>query len=147
MKREPTFGPNIQQAVPFFWVLDMDISIRYYTEGLGFRMTKQWLHEGQVRWCWLERGGAALMIQQFWKEGHHANLPTGTLGEGISIYFICEDAVAFYREIKSRGIEASIPNVGNGLWVTSLTDPNGYRLSFESYTDEPEETEFSEQAA
>jgi hypothetical protein len=30
------------------------------------------------------------------------------------------------------------------MWVTSLTDPDGYRLFFESDTDVPEETKLSE---
>jgi hypothetical protein len=29
------------------------------------------------------------------------------------------------------------------MWVTSLTDPDGYRLDFESRTDVPEETVYS----
>jgi hypothetical protein len=29
------------------------------------------------------------------------------------------------------------------MWVTSLSDPDGYRLDFESDTDVPEETEYS----
>jgi hypothetical protein len=28
------------------------------------------------------------------------------------------------------------------MWVTSLSDPDGYRLDFESDTDAPEDTEF-----
>jgi len=31
------------------------------------------------------------------------------------------------------------------MWVTSLTDPDGYRIDFESPTDVPEETVYSEQ--
>ena len=30
------------------------------------------------------------------------------------------------------------------LWVTSLIDPDGYRLEFESPTDVPEGTEYSD---
>ena len=30
------------------------------------------------------------------------------------------------------------------MWVTSLTDPDGYRLGFESLTDTPEDTKLSE---
>ena len=30
------------------------------------------------------------------------------------------------------------------MWVTSLTDPDGYRIDFESDTEVPEEAEFSE---
>ena len=67
------------------------------------------------------------------------------MGVGVSICFICEDALAIYREVTSRGIQASRPFVGNGMWVTSLSDPDGYRIDFESTTDVPEETVFSEE--
>jgi catechol 2,3-dioxygenase-like lactoylglutathione lyase family enzyme len=136
--------PNVKQAVPFFMVSNLEASIRYYVDGLGFEMTNKWIDEGKLRWCWLQRGGAALMLQEFKKEGHHAWVPEGKLGVGVSIYFICEDALAIYREVTSRGIQASKPFVGNGMWVTSLSDPDGYRIEFESYTDVPEGTEYSE---
>ena len=35
---------------------------------------------------------------------------------------------------------ATRPFVGNGLWVTTVVDPDGYRLDFESPTEEAEET-------
>ncbi len=135
---------NVKQAVPFFMVSNLEASLRYYVDGLGFEMTNKWIDEGKLRWCWLQRGGAALMLQEFKKEGHHAWVTEGKLGVGVSIYFICEDALAIYREVTSRGIQASRPFVGNGMWVTSLSDPDGYRIEFESYTDVPEETEYSE---
>jgi len=53
---------------------------------------------------------------------------------------MCTDALAIYRDLVSRGIPAARPFVGNGLWVTSITDPDGYRLDFESPTEAPEET-------
>jgi hypothetical protein len=34
--------------------------------------------------------------------------------------------------------------VGNGLWNTSVTDPDGYVLEFASPTDLPEETRLSD---
>jgi hypothetical protein len=34
--------------------------------------------------------------------------------------------------------------VGNGLWVVSFTDPDGYRIEFSSPTDAPEESELEE---
>jgi len=58
---------------------------------------------------------------------------------------MCEDALALYREFKSRGIEPrNRPTVGNGLWVVALLDPDGYRIDFESPTDAPEESEWEE---
>ena len=119
-------------------VTNIEESIRFYTEGLGFKMTEQWINEGKLEWCCLERGGAALMLQEY----REAFLPEDKLGVGVSVCFICDDALALYREFISRGIPASKPFVGNSMWVVSLTDPNGYRVDFESYTDAPEESEF-----
>lgn len=138
--------PNLQQAVPFFAVSNLENSLRYYVDGLGFGMTNKWIDEGKLRWCWLQRGGAALMLQEFRTEGSEAWVPEGKLGVGVSICFVCADALAFYHEVTSRRIQAGRPFVGNGMWVTSLSDPDGYRLEFESYTDVPEGTELAELA-
>ena len=45
---------NVKQAVPFFGVTDMQASLRFYQDGLGFTMKYQWIDEGKLRWCWLE---------------------------------------------------------------------------------------------
>ena len=137
---------NVRQAVPFFAVSNMENSLRFYVEGLGFEMTHKWMDEGTVRWCWLQRGTAALMLQDFRRDDGKSWSPDGQLGLGVSIYFICDDALAIYREVTSRGIQASKPFVGNGMWVTSLRDPDGYSVEFESSTDAPEETEYDTQA-
>lgn len=134
---------NTMQAVPFFAVSDMEASVRYYVDGLGFEMALKWIDEGQLRWCRLERGGAALMLQQFRKEGHDGWMPEGKVGEGVSICFICRDALAIYHEVTIRGIKASRPFVSNGMWNFGLSDPDGYRLEFESDTDVPEGTPFT----
>jgi len=136
---------NVKQAVPFFMVSSMEASLRYYVEGLGFQMIYRWIDEGKLRWCWLELGGAALMLQEWRKEGHDSWAPEGKPGQGVSICFQCEDALAIYRQVTSRGIETKRPFVGNHMWVVDMLDPDGYKLSFESRTDVPEETEYSEQ--
>ncbi len=144
MTTETKTDTNVKQAVPFFLVSNIEVSVGYYVDGLGFEMTKQWVVEGNLRWCWLDRGGASLMLQEFWKEGDHGYKPEGKLGEGVSICFICEDALALYREFRSKGIQVSTPFVGNAMWVTSLSDPDGFRLDFESFTDAPEESVYTE---
>jgi lactoylglutathione lyase len=84
------------------------------------------------------------MLQEFVKEGHGGLRPEGVLGQGLNLCFQCEDAVALYHEFRSRGLEPSEPFVGNSMWVTSLRDPDGYRVEFESMTDVPEVTKLSE---
>lgn len=135
--------PNVQQAVPFFRVADMDASVRFYVDGLGFRIRNRWVVDGKLRWCWLENGGAALMLQQFSREGDDSWRPAGQVGVGVSICFVCQDALALYRVFVSRGLPAERPFVGNNMWVTSISDPDGYRLEFESPTDAPEDTVYS----
>ena len=132
---------NVRQAVPFFMVHDIETSLRFYIDGLGFRKTLEWAPDGKLQWCWLVLGDTALMLQEFTKSGPHGVDPTGVLGAGVSICFVCSDAVGLYREFISRGVAAKRPFVGNRMWVTSLVDPDGYRLDFESPTDAAEETE------
>ena len=135
---EPT--PNVEQAVPFFMVRNLEESLRCYVEGMGFTMTRQWINEGRLEWCWLQLGGAAVMLQQY-RPGH---VPETNLGAGVSVCFQCKDALALYREFRARGLQPSRPFVGNNMWVTAIRDPDGYKLDFESPTDVPEESELAE---
>ena len=137
---------NVKEVVPFYRVADMARSVRFYVGGLGFRMTNRWEPDGKLRWCWLTLGGASLMLQEFSRDARPGAETGATLGAGVSICFICDDAVAIFHAATARGLEASEPQVGNGLWETSLSDPDGYRVEFESPTDMPEETKLSEVA-
>lgn len=131
---------NVKQAVPFFMITDMERSLRYYVDGLAFVMTNKWIPDGKIRWCWLEIGGAALMLQEYRGD----RVPQEKRGVGVSVCFQCQDALQIYRDLKARGIEAKRPFVGNNMWVTSLTDPDGYKIDFESPTGAPEESVYSE---
>ncbi len=121
-------------------VTDIEASLRFYIEGLGFTMTKKWTPRGKIEWCWLELGGAALMLQEYRPDRVAAN----KRGEGVSICFQCKDAIAIYRDALARNLQPRRPFVGNAMWVTILHDPDGYTLDFESPTDAPEESTLPE---
>lgn len=146
MTSDPAPTPNVKQAVPFFMVTDIEASLRFYVDGLGFTLTKSWRPEeagGRIQWCQLELGDAALMLQEYRRDGRPGGAPEGPLGQGVSICFLCADAIAIYHDVSARGVTAGRPFVGNGLWVTSVRDPDGYRLDFESPTEEAEESVYS----
>jgi lactoylglutathione lyase len=68
-----------------------------------------------LRWCWLQLEEVALMLQEYKTEGHESWVPKEKLGVGVTIFFICEDAIAIYRELTAKGIEATRPFVGNAM--------------------------------
>lgn len=131
---------NLKQAVPFLMVTDIGHSIEFYVMGLGFELKNEWRPDERIEWCWIEREGVALMLQQYRKGSE----PKEKLGIGVSICFICEDALALYSEFQQKGVNPSEPFVGNKMWVTSVKDPDDYKLDFESDTDAPEDTSYSE---
>lgn len=90
--------PNVRQAVPFFHVKNIEASLRFYVDGLAFTITRQWNPGGRIRWCWLERDGVAIMLQEYWKNGQRGGWPVGVLGQGVSICFMCADAIAVYHD-------------------------------------------------
>jgi uncharacterized glyoxalase superfamily protein PhnB len=152
MQIETMTSTNVKQAVPFFSVSNMEASLRFYVDGLGFKMTRWWIPDasdgqneympdGKIRWCWLELGEAAIMLQEFMPDRQ----PREKLGTGVNVCFQCADSLALYREFKSRGVQMRHrPSVGNRLWVVPVIDPDGYRMEFSSPTDAPEETELEE---
>lgn len=135
---------NVKQAVPFFWVIDIEKSLHFYVDCLGFMKTKEWIVEGRLQWCWLQHGDAAIMLQEFWNDAPQRKASSNHLGDGVSIAFICDDAITLYLDFLSRGVAVAEPFVGNGMWVVCVSDPDGYSLFFESITDVPEETQYSQ---
>lgn len=123
---------NLQQTVPLLLVSDLERSREFYCEGLGFDLAQKWDNKGRLAWCWFQRGGAALMLQEAEKEEDpHPDL----WGKGVTFYFICEDAEAIYRDITSRGIAATEPETEfYGMKQTFVIDPDGYVLCFEKPT-------------
>src|SRR5687768_13026689 len=144
MGNDSKHNSNVKQAVPFFMVRNIEASIDYYVKGVGFEMTNNWIDKGKIRWCWLEIGNAALMLQEYRTDRQHTDASNEKFGEGVSIYFICEDALTIYDQVASRGLLISEPFVGNNMWVVGLSDPDGYKIFFESATSVPEETKYSD---
>jgi catechol 2,3-dioxygenase-like lactoylglutathione lyase family enzyme len=127
---------NVRQAVPFFMVSDMEASVRFYVDGLGFEITHRWVgDDGKLRWCCMRNGAATLMLQEYSREGHGPGRPEGKLGLGVSICFVCRDALAIYREVKRarrRGRDAlrrkrDVGHVadGSGRLPDRLREPHG----------------------
>lgn len=66
--------PESVPLEPHIWVRDIDASVRWYTEVLGFTIEARYPAEGPLNWVWLVRGGAAVMLA----EHPRADTATGT---------------------------------------------------------------------
>jgi len=103
---------------PVLFVADIGRSIRFYTEGLGFR--KAW-HEadGKGRVCQVERGGCEIILCEHDTRRDKARLFVSLTREAIA---------ALRREI----IERSIPSKMSwwGYDVIQIDDPDGNELLF-----------------
>ena len=100
MPTDAAKAPNVKQAVPFFMVTDIEASLRFYVDGLGFAVTNEWRPEkagGRVQWCWLQLGDAAMMLQEYRLGGSPGGAPEDSLGQGVSVCFMCADAIAIYH--------------------------------------------------
>jgi uncharacterized glyoxalase superfamily protein PhnB len=135
---------NILETVPFLSVSNIERSLDFYVKGLGFEIQNAWTPEGKIEWCKLKRQTGSLMLQEHKKMNEGSIQDKGRVGIGMSIYFICEDAISIYRELLGNGIHASEPFVSNRMWLTTIEDPDGYVINFESSTNVPEETILSE---
>lgn len=135
--------PDVSVGVSLNMVTNMTRSLAFWVDGLGFARKNQWIVDSEIRWCWLERGTASIMLQEY-SAAQAATLAGQMLGLGVQIYFQSADAVALYREFQSRGIDVSEPQVGNGNWEIFLSDPDGYKVAFCSRTELPDETKLTE---
>lgn len=136
--------PNIQYSAPLFMVSDMEASLAFYVDGLGFQIRNTWTPHGKIEWCWLQREGGSIMLQEARVTADKPYLSGNKPGAGVSVWFQCRDSLALYHEFLDNGIKADEPFVGNGLWDLHVADPDGYNVHFESKTDVPEETRYSE---
>jgi len=134
---------NVTAVVPLLMVSNIERSLAFYVDGLGFTVENRWMPQGRLRWCWMSLGGAALMLQ----EAVDSTCGAGVPGSGVALYLQCSDALAIYRQAAARGVDAlHQPQVGNSAWEVFFADPDGYRINFSSPTDLPEETRLSDLA-
>ena len=132
-------GSNVKQSVPFYMVTDMERSLHFYISGLGFELKMKWEPLGKIEWCWLQLDDASLMLQEYRNDP-----PPEKPGVGVSVVFMCIDALSIYKELMSHGLVPEEPFVGNSLWVVGINDPDNYKIYFESATDVREDTLYSD---
>lgn len=121
---------SVRELVPLLFVEDIDDSIAFYTDKLGFEIRMNWEPEEKIMWCQLERGSAALMLQPACSD------EDGSREErikGVGFFFLCNDAQVMFEEFSANGLKLEPPRVAfYGMNQLFLKDPDGYELCFQN---------------
>jgi len=119
----------LSSASPSFTVSDLDKSLGWYRDVLGFEVEEEWKgDDGKIMGMSLKAGNVSFMIgQDDWKKGRDRKK-----GEGFRLY--CEtkksvDDIA--RHIESKGGQLDSPPTDQswGMRTISLTDPDGFKIT------------------
>lgn len=119
----------VRELWPLLLVTDLERSLTFYRDQLGFAVVDEAKAAGRTFWCRLQRGGASLMLQQAEDEDG----PAEGSGRGVSFYFVCDDVDALYAEFVARGLKLDPPAVAYyGMKQVFVPEPGGYVICFES---------------
>lgn len=117
--------------VPMLLATDMDATIRFYTDGLGFTLEST-LGEPPT-WCMLRRDAVGLMF--VWDAPHdhppgeEHDHPEPTL-TGV-LYLYPDDVTSLHDEVKGKvAIAEELGLRPHGMREFAVCDPSGYRLRF-----------------
>ncbi len=121
-------GLKLGEASPGFTVNDLDKSIAFYRDVLGFAVDERWERDGKLMGVSLKAGGVLFMIgQDDWMKGRDRKK-----GEGFRIYCsTTQDVDALAKGIKSRGgmLDSEPQDQPWGSRDFSLTDPDGFKIT------------------
>jgi len=116
---------------PFFIVKDLQVSIAYYRERLGFQLDFQG-PEGDPCYAGVSRDGIGVMLKAIVPEV--LPRPNHTRHEWArwDAYIYTLDPDALFDEFSRRGVSfvKTLSFIDEGLWGFEVTDADGYVLAF-----------------
>ena len=129
-------NPSITELVPMMICKDVQATIKFYQEVLGFEVRDRMDDIGTSGWASLERGAVRLMLAS------PSYIPTPKPTEGklseVLFYFYTDDVVSLRAHIVECGYHVSEFAVRfYQMKEIELTDPEGHVLIFGQDTDEP----------
>ena len=129
---EPT---KLKDLVPMLLCDDVQESLAFYTEVLGFEAVTRMDEIGKSGWASIRNGTVQLMLAS------PAHMPPPVKVEGkysqLIFYFYPDDVVALRESIIAKGYAVSDMRVAfYGMKEFDMSDPSGHVLWFGQETDE-----------
>src|SRR6266496_750902 len=121
-------GLTLGSATPSFTVDDLEQSIAWYSDVLGFVVKDRWEHEGKLMGVELRAGRVTFMLgEDDWRKGRDRKK-----GEGFRLYCeTTEDVDRLAEQIKARGgtVTEEPRDEPWGVRDFSLEDPDGFKIT------------------
>jgi catechol 2,3-dioxygenase-like lactoylglutathione lyase family enzyme len=124
-------------ARPVLHVSDVEASLRFYVERLGFTVPWRYEEEGRVRVAEVDRSGCALILSQQWPE----KVGKGLMFISLNVEPQTREAELAAVDALRAELEARDITVKDGHWgyrVMVVEDPDGNQLYF-PYPNDPSE--------
>ena len=122
---------NLASISPFFIVKDLQTSIAYYRERLGFTVDFQG-PEGSPYYAGVSRDGIGIMLKAIVPDV--LPCPNHTRHEWArwDAYIYTLDPDALFEEFSQRGVSfvKTLSFIDDGLWGFEIADADGYVLAF-----------------
>ena len=122
---------NLTSISPFFIVEDLQVSISYYVERLGFQLDFQG-PEDDPYYAGVSRDGIGIMLKAI--NPDVLPRPNRTRHEWArwDAYIYALDPDALFDEFRRRGASfvKELSFIDEGLWGFEVTDADGYVLAF-----------------
>lgn len=118
---------RLRALTPSFTVNDLQRSLDFYVEGLGFMVKERWEREGVLRGVMLVAGRCELALgQDDWAKGRDR-----VKGAGLRIYAeTSQDLDAIAERLRAHGIAFDGPRDSSwGGRMLSVADPDGFQIT------------------
>jgi catechol 2,3-dioxygenase-like lactoylglutathione lyase family enzyme len=119
---------NAQGTNPSFTVNDLSLSLRFYTDGLGFEIVDKQEADGKLTFVSLSAGDARLgIIQDDFAKGKNR-----VKGVGVRLWLNTkQDIAALAKRVKAAGfaLEVEPGPLPWGPMAFAVSDPDGYKIT------------------
>jgi catechol 2,3-dioxygenase-like lactoylglutathione lyase family enzyme len=122
---------NLVSITPFFIVDDLQASVAFYRDRLGFHLDFEG-PEGDVYYAGLHREGASIMLKAILPDVHPCPNHTRHPWARWDAYVYTLDPDTIYEEFRQRGVAFAreLSFIDEGLWGFEIADADGYVLAF-----------------
>jgi uncharacterized glyoxalase superfamily protein PhnB len=123
----------LKNLIPMLNVSDIEASLKFYREALGFEAVSDLETIKQWRWATIRSGETELMLSQT-ESGPGLDEcvdPQVSTAWPSIFYFYPDDVARLYTRVIARGFEPTpLQDTIYGMREFSLRDPDGHMLSF-----------------